>query len=442
MRNPADQVFEFGNFTLLPKERLLLRNGEPVALAGKALDLLVVLVRRHGHLVSKDVLLSDVWPDTFVQEVNLTVNISALRKALKEGAGGRFIQTVSGHGYRFVAPVSVREALVPPDRWQHNAGNADAYRAYLQGRHELSLRSEERLNRAIERFRCAVQIDPDFAPAYSGLADCFATLGYLSHRAPAESFLAARSNASRALELDASLAEAYASLGFVKLYFDWDWRGAETEFRRAIALDPDYAATHQWYSIYLLAAGRPEEASHEIRLARQRDPLSLPINSDLGFHCYYTGQYEEAVKQLKFVLELNYEFAPAHLWLGRTYQEQGRFDDAIAEFRRVEERLQEWPVAVAARAFVAAIAGRLGEARRILAELKSLANRKFVTSYALALVHAGLGENDEAFDWLNRAFEERSNWLVWMRLDPRWSRLRVDPRFAEFENRVAFPHQD
>jgi len=143
---------------------------------------------------------------------------------------------------------------------------------------------------------------------------------------------------------------------------------------------------------------------------------------------------------LKFVLELNGDFPPAHLWLGRTYQELGRFNEAIAEFRRVEERLHEWPVSIAARGFVAAIAGRANEARKILAELDRLAGKKFVTSYGVALVHAGLNENDAAFAWLNRAFHERSNWLVWLRLDPRWNQLRPDPRFAELETRIGFPH--
>ena len=182
----------------------------------------------------------------------------------------------------------------------------------------------------------------------SGLADCHATLGYLSCLAPSEAFLAARRHATKALELNGSLAEAHASLGFVKLYFDWDWAGAEAEFQRAIGLDPNYAASHEWYSIFLLAAGRPEDAFREIQLARQPDPLSLPVNSDLGFHYYYTGRYSEAVKQLKFVLELKKDFPPAHLWLGRTYQELGRLNDALTEFQEVEEKLPEWPVSIAA----------------------------------------------------------------------------------------------
>jgi DNA-binding winged helix-turn-helix (wHTH) protein/Tfp pilus assembly protein PilF len=458
MRAAEDRVFEFGDFILAPRERLLLCGGEPIPLTAKAFDLLVTLVRHSGHLVSKDDLLRTVWPDTVVEEVNLTVNISALRKALGRGCNGKeVIQTVPTRGYRFVVPVKTRDEAValelqdpsrglrmqlPEERRQPVRSvteNADAYRAYLQGRHDWNQRSEEGLKRAIESFQRAVYIDPQFAAAYSGLADSCAALGYLGYIAPGEAFPAARQHATKALELDATLAEPHASLGLVKLYFEWDWLGADAEFQRAIALDPDYAPTHEWYSIYLLAAGRTTEAFREIQLARQRDPLSLPINSDLGFHHYYTGRYDEAVKQLKFVLEMNRNFPPAHLWLGRTFQELGKFDEALAEFRQVEEMLREWPISIAARGFVAAAAGRTDEAQEILAELQRLANRKFVTSYGIALVYAGLGQNDAAFARLNEAFDERSHWLVWLRLDPRWNKLRRDPRFAELVSRMRFP---
>ena len=317
--------------------------------------------------------------------------------------------------------------------------NADAYRAYLQGRYEWSQRSEAGLKRGIERFQQAVVIDPQFAAAHSGLADSYSILGYLSYLSPAETFPEARRHATKALELDASLAEAHASLGFVKLYFDWDWSGAETEFQRAIALSPHLASSHQWYSIFLLTAGRPKQALREILLAQEREPLSLSINTDLGFHYYYTGRYADAAKQLKLVLEMGPGFPPAHLWLGRTYQELGQFDDAAAAFRGVDERIRDWPVSIAARGHVAGVSGRQAQAAEALGELERLSARRFVTSYGIALVHAGLGQNDAAFASLNNAFDERSNWLVWLRLDPRWNGLRSDPRFTLLVSRMRFP---
>ena len=317
--------------------------------------------------------------------------------------------------------------------------NADAYRAYLQGRYEWSQRSEAGLKRGIERFQQAVVIDPQFAAAHSGLADSYSILGYLSYLSPAETFPEARRHATKALELDASLAEAHASLGFVKLYFDWDWSGAETEFQRAIALSPHLASSHQWYSIFLLTAGRPKQALREILLAQEREPLSLSINTDLGFHYYYTGRYADAAKQLKLVLEMGPGFPPAHLWLGRTYQELGQFDDAAAAFRGVDERIRDWPVSIAARGHVAGVSGRQAQAAEALGELERLSARRFVTSYGIALVHAGLGQNDAAFASLNNAFDERSSWLVWLRLDPRWNGLRSDPRFTLLVSRMRFP---
>ena len=217
-------MFEFDDFVLAPKERLLLRGGKSIPLTAKAFDLLVTLVRRGGHLVSKDDLLRTVWPDTVVEEVNLTVNISVLRKALGGGDNGRdMIQTVPAHGYRFVVPVTTRDVAVGlelqapmrkpgmlhPDTSPllgPAAGNPDAYRAYLQGRHDWNQRSEESIKRATESFQRAVYIEPTFAAAYSGLADCHAALGYLSYIAPAEAFPDAARYATKALELDATLA--------------------------------------------------------------------------------------------------------------------------------------------------------------------------------------------------------------------------------------------
>jgi DNA-binding winged helix-turn-helix (wHTH) protein/TolA-binding protein len=444
-----DQVFTFGDFTVAPKERLFLRGQQPVPLTPKAFDILVVLVRRSGHLVTKNDLLREVWPRTLVEEVNLTVHISGLRKILdREGNGASAIETVPTHGYRFVAPVTMRNAEIvlrkhleagARELGRQPTDNADAYRAYLRGRHEWNRRSKESLSRGIEHFQRAIEIDRRFAAAYSGLADCYAALGYMSFASPTEAFPAAGHNAQKALALDESLAEPHASLGFVKLYFEWDWSGAEAEFRRAVALDPNYASTHQWYSIYLLAVGRKSEALREIRLACQRDPLSVPINSDLGFQYYYTGQYEEALKQLKFVLELEEDFPPAHLWLGRTYHDLGRFEDALAEFCRVDISHPQWPVSMAARGFVAGAAGRHDEAREILGEFERLGNKTYVTPYAIALVHAGLGNNEKALTWLKKAFQEKSHWLVWLRLDPRWNGIRHDARFAELVKCMRFP---
>ncbi len=451
MNRPTREVFEFSGFRLVPSERLLLDCGAAVPLTARAFDLLLALVRRAGHLATKSELLVEVWSGLFVEEVNLSVNISVLRKALGRGVRGEaIIQTVPKAGYRFVAPVTCRReptaAIVPRAGAVRNlersaSRNADAERAYVEGRYHWSRRSEEGLKQAVASFRRAIGADPDFAAAYSGLADCYATLGYLSHLSPADSFPAARGYAEMALERDPSLAEPFTSLGYVKFYFDWDWAGAEAAFREALARDPEWAAAHQWYSILLLAAGRTAEALREIMIAREREPLSLPINTDLGFHYYYTGQYAEAVKQLQSVLAMQADFAPAQLWLGRSYQEVGEYDPALAAFRAAEAVAPEWPVVIAARGFVEGAAGFTAQAAATLAQLLELSRRRFVTQYGIALVEAGLGWTNAAFATLEVALAERSHWLMWLRLDPRWRELRSDPRFIQLVRRMHYPDQ-
>jgi DNA-binding winged helix-turn-helix (wHTH) protein/Flp pilus assembly protein TadD len=446
MKQPTREFFEFDGFRLVPSERLLLDRGAAVPLAARAFDLLLALVRRAGHLATKDELLAEVWPGLFVEEVNLSVNISLLRKALGRGARGTtIIQTVPKAGYRFIAPVTIRcEPATVVVRRTAGAGDAgtrdtEAQRAYVEGRYHWSRRSEEGLRRAVSCFQRAVARDSDFAAAYSGLADCYATLGYLSHLSPADCFPAARGYAEMAIERDATLAEPFTSLGYVKFYFDWDWAGAEAAFRGALARDPDWAAAHQWYSILLLAAGRKADALREIMIARECEPLSLAINTDLGFHYYYTEKYEEAVKQLQSALAMQADFAPAHLWLGRSYQELGEYDAALAAFGAVEAAMPQWPVAIAARGFVEGIAGRAVKATATLTQLNELSQRRFVTQYGIALVEAGLGRMDAAFATLEAAFAERSNWLMWLRLDPRWRGMRSDLRFAQLIRRLHYP---
>jgi tetratricopeptide (TPR) repeat protein len=323
--------------------------------------------------------------------------------------------------------------VTPPTR------DAQAYQAYLQGRYLWNQRSETALQAAIVQFRRAIELDPRFALAHAALADAHTTLGYLGFVAPVGTFPIARPYALKALELDPSLAEAHASLAYIKFYFDWDWVGARQEFARAIELNPNDPVSHQWYAVYLLASGHPDLAFGEVQIAHRLDPLSLAINTDIGFHHYYNRRYDEAVSQLQTVLAMKSNFLPAHLWLARALLELRRFDAALAETAVAESMAREWSVLVTARGFTYAAAGRWGEAQSVLLEMDALSKQRFVTPYGVALVHAGLGHKDEAFGWLDRAFEERSHWLVWLRLDPRWKNLRDDARFATLIERLKYP---
>jgi TolB-like protein/DNA-binding winged helix-turn-helix (wHTH) protein/Tfp pilus assembly protein PilF len=304
-----------------------------------------------------------------------------------------------------------------------------AYEHYLRGRSYWNQRTPRGLATALDEFEQAVTVDPKYGEALAGLADTYTALGYGSYWRPGEAFPNARDAATRALAMDGSLAEAQASLGYVALYYDWNWSGAEAAFTRAIAANPNYATAHHWYSVCLTALGRHAEAAREIARARELDPLSAPIATDIGFELYYARRYDEAIVQLRKVLASSPAFAPARLWLGRCYEARGLYDQAIAEFRQASAALDDWPVAVAATGHALGRAGRTAEARAVLAQLDNMARSRFVTSYGVAVVHAGLGDRSAALDWLERAAAERSHWLVWLPLDPRFDELRSEPRF-------------
>jgi TolB-like protein/DNA-binding winged helix-turn-helix (wHTH) protein/Tfp pilus assembly protein PilF len=333
----------------------------------------------------------------------------------------------------------VQVKLLPGPRGGVRPVKSAVYEEYLKGRFAWNKRSEAGLQEGIEHFQQAIAIDPNYAAAYSGLADSYTTMGYLSYIAPKEAFPQARAAAVKALELDSTLAEPHASLAYVRFYHDWDWPGAEAEFRQAVALNPNYAAAHDWYSYFLTAVGRPEEALVEIRRAQEIDPLSLVISTDIGFQLYYQKRYDEAISQLRKTLQMNPKFPLAHLWLGRAYQQKQMYEEAIAEYRETDAALPDWVVTLAAIGNVEGVAGKRRAARDILAKLNTLAQKKYVTPYGVALVYDGLGEKDQALSWLDKALDDRSHWLVWIRLDPRWDAIRDEPRFKRIVSRVAFP---
>ena len=315
--------------------------------------------------------------------------------------------------------------------------NPDAYLAYIKGRVYWNQRTQGALEKGVASFQQSIDIDPGYAPAYAGLADCYTALGYGSYLPPKVAFERARAAAIQALVLDGELADPHASLGYVKLYYDWDFAGAEREFQRAIALNPNSVTAHQWYSVYLTAMGRFEEARREIRRAQQLDPFSPAINTDVGFVEYYSGRYPEAVKQLRATLDPNPSFPLAHLWLGRAYEAQQRHDEAVSAFTTAAQVLVDWPVTMAALGHVFAVSGRHAEARRMLDDLLTLSTHKYVTPYGIALVYDGLGDTQSAAEWLDRAVSDRSNWLVWLKLDQRFENLRRSPRFDALVRRVG-----
>jgi tetratricopeptide (TPR) repeat protein len=365
-----------------------------------------------------------IWADTFERELD---SVLAIQNDVARAIARAVDLTLTPEGDRRLAAAT--RPVLPA-----------AYDAYIRGRHAWDKRSEADLREAIRLFQQSIDADPTYAPAYAGLADCYAQLGYGSYIAPEDSFPRAGAAAMRALELDPTLAEAHASLGFVRMYYDWDFTKAETEYKRAFELNPNYAIAHQWYAYLLTAMERPAgEAEREISIAKQLDPLSVPINIDQAYILHYYDRNEEALRSVRLALEMNPKFPPGYFWLGRIYTSEGRYKEAETALQNIGP-LRTWTPAMAVLGYLYAKTGRMNEARGILKEFEDLAGRdRYASGYAVAVVYAGLGDAEHAFAFLDAAYRERSHWLVWLKRDPRWNDIRADPRFQSLVKKIGLP---
>jgi tetratricopeptide (TPR) repeat protein len=314
--------------------------------------------------------------------------------------------------------------------------STQAYHLYLKGRFYWNKRTTPTLRRAIEYFQQAINIDPDYALAYVGLADCYALLSLYSALTPREAFPKALAAARRALEIDGTLAEAHNTLAVIKVFYEWDWEVAEKEFERALLLKPGYPDAHQRYGIYLVARGRFEEAIEELRCAQELDPLSLIINTIAGYPFYYSRRYDEAIEQYRKTLEMDPNFSMAHFRLGLAYEQKGMYEEALAELQTSKALSGDRDV-IAALGHLYAVTGQRERAMQALTELEERKKQTYVSSYDLAIVYAGLNERELAFAWLEEACEERSYWLIYLKVDPILDNLRSDPRFADLVWRVG-----
>ena len=580
---PPKHFFTFGPFLLDADEQRLLREGRAVPLPPKAFDTLLVLVGQSGHILMKDELMKQVWPETYVEENNLQQSISALRKVLEDGAGeSRYIETVPRRGYRFTArveeywdaktesaledltsfaPPAVRSIAVLPFKplveasrdevlemgmadtlitrlsnirqinvrpmsavrkyanieqdaaaagreqlvdaviegsiqrsgdavrvtvrlvrvtdvsviWtgqfdqkftdifalqdaiservagaltmeltghesarltKRHTDNTEAYRLYLMGRYYLGKYTEEAGRKSIEYFNQALEKDPGYALAYAGLADCYVVLGTDTHLPPKEVMPKAKAYAVKALEIDDTLAEAHASLGTYELFYGWDWIAAERELKRALDLNPSFAGAHELYSYFLAAMGRHREAIAEMERALELDPLSLVINADLGMAYYFARQHDQAIKQSRKAIEMDPNFVIAHLFIGWAYEQKKMYEEATAELNKARTLSGSWARVVAELGHVYAASGQRGEAHRLLHEMKGQAKRGHIDSANIALIYTGLGERDQALQWLEKAYEERSPWIPWLNVEPKFDHLRSDPRLLDLLRRM------
>ena len=649
------KYFRFGNFRLYPGEHLLLRDDTPLPLAPKAFDILVLLVENSGHLVKRDTLMETIWPDSFVEETNITVNISLLRKALGNVSDGQpYIETVPRKGYRFngsvtlceeaddpkieriaptaafngtglaaapvVAPVvetavgeSIPPVISPPPpkpEWRTSAtrialltvvivgitlagfyvwwhlrakstvsasersiavlpfrplvttpedeylglgmtdalitrlsnlhkvivrpvgavrkyakaedpvaagrqlavqsvlegsiqrsgdrtrvtvrllrvsdgellwgtefdekftdmftvedsisqkvaaalapnlsgneqkqllrpftANSDAYLLYMKGRFFWNKRTVEGVKKSIEYFQQAIQTDPNYALAYAGLADSYTLAGSYGYSLlpPMEAMPKAEEAIKKALAIDDSLAEAHASLGYIKFIYDWDWPGAEQEFKRSIALNPLYDTAHHWYSHLLAALGRNDEAMAEARRALQISPSDTVMNEHMGWTYLMARDYDRAIQSARKAIEMEPDFLLAHRVLGLAYQYKGQGDEAVAEFARGVEIAHGDPVAKAYLARAYAAAGKSQQATQMLDELVQLSHKQYVPPLEIALAYLAVGKDDQAFEWLHKAADERASALVYLKVNQAFDPVRTDPRFKDLELRM------
>jgi DNA-binding winged helix-turn-helix (wHTH) protein/tetratricopeptide (TPR) repeat protein len=571
--SPPD-TYEFGEFRADASSRVLInRHKQSVPLTPKVFDALLYMLRHCGIVLDKEELMNAIWPDTVVEENNLTQIISTLRRALGERPGKHpYIVTVSGRGYRFVAEVKTRvtgatelsapvmktiavlpfrplvaenrdpslemgmadtliarlssgEVVVRPissvrrygdldqdalaagrelgvdsvlegniQRWGDQirvtvrlvdvlsgvslwAGTFDeeftnifavqdaisekvasalelsgegkrrltrrytedpeAYQLYLRGRHFWNKRTVAEGRKAIECFELAIQKDPMYALAYAGLADCYETLPITGDLPPKDAFPKAKTAALKALEIDDTLAEAHTSLAGIRFWYDWDWAAAESEFKRALQLNEHYVAAVRFYGHFLSNMGRHPEALRHARRALDLDPLSPVTNARMGQFLYQAREYGLAEGQLRNAIELEPSFWMAHLNLGKVYERRRSYTEAMAEFEKACTLAPGNTEAKASLGYAFGASGRRSDAKRVLKELIDLSAQRYVPPYNVAIVHAGLGDEDQALDWLGKAFKDRNTQMAFLKIEPRWDEYRTDPRFVALIERVG-----
>jgi TolB-like protein/Tfp pilus assembly protein PilF len=404
------------------------KQGKDIQLTGKELRVGSILqgqVKQAGHKINMEVNLVDafsgntIWTKKYDQNIK---DIFSIQSEMAASVAEQLNSTITDN--------DMKNLVKRPTE------SMEAFNLYMQGRYYYGFRKDSTLRLAIGEFGQAIKLDPLFSKAYSGLADSYAALGYISYELPSNAFLKAEAAAFKALELDSNLADPHNSLGYIRFYYYWDWDPAEQEFRKALEKNPQYSLAYDAYAYFLTARERFPEAKMAMDKAIQLDPLSPQLNVDKGFTLFYMGEYDRAMQVLKDALVLEPKSALGHVWLGRVYQEKKMYAEAIAEYEKTLASIKDWPVARAAIGYVYGITGKKEEAQRILSRLQVIANTRYVTPYGVALVYASMNDLDKTFEYLGKALAERSNWLVWLKLDPRWVIIKDDLRYKDLVAKV------
>jgi serine/threonine protein kinase/Tfp pilus assembly protein PilF len=316
--------------------------------------------------------------------------------------------------------------------------NSKALELYLKGRYHWNKRTTESLRKGLDCFKQAIDIDPSYVQAHAGVADSYAMLVWNLAISSHDGLPRARASALKALEIDNRLAEGHASLAFVKLFYDWDWKGADTEFQRTFKLDASYAMARQWYAMELAALGHYEEAKHTTDHALQLDPLSNSINATSGLVFYFARQFESSLAQCRKTIELDPNFFASHFVCGLALEQIGQHDEALAEFQAAVDLSGRLPLFLAALGHGYAVAARKTETHRVIDEIRDASKHKYQSSYAVAAIYAGLGQTDQALEWLERACDERATWMIFLKVHPYFDNLHREPRFQELLKRFQY----
>jgi tetratricopeptide (TPR) repeat protein len=320
-----------------------------------------------------------------------------------------------------------------------STSSSEAYQLYLNGRFHWNKRTEEELNKAIEYFKQSIEKDPNYALAYVGLADTYLVLPEYGRMAPSVAAPRTKEALTRALEIDPDLVEGHASLALMKESFEWDWTGAEKEFRRASELNSNYPTTHHWYANFLWAMQRNDEAITESRLAQKLDPLSPIINNILAATLLAAGKYDAAIEQWKRAFELDPTLPESHFQFSRAFWRKGLYQEAISEAQKAASYSGRAPRYIAGVGYALAVAGKRGDAHKIIDELTESSKSGYVSPYYIAGLHSALREKDLAFEWLEKAYQVRDDELEGVKADPVFDSVRSDPRYADLLRRMNLP---
>ncbi|MFZ5519552.1 MAG: winged helix-turn-helix domain-containing tetratricopeptide repeat protein [Candidatus Zhuqueibacterota bacterium] len=314
----------------------------------------------------------------------------------------------------------------------------EAHRDFLKGRYFWNKRTEDGFLKAIVYFNQAIELNPVYAQAYAGLANCYNLLYDYDLIRPGDVAQKARAAAIKAIEIDTMFSEGYASLAFVSSRYDWDWQGAEANFKRAIQLNENDVLAHHWYALHLAMLKRFDEAFAEITKAQELDPLSLIVSTNVGWILYFAGRYDEAEQQINKVLDMDPNFLSARVKLGWIYEQTGEYSLAQAEYQKALQLTPDDTNVLSLLGNSYALSGNRSEAQKVVDELIRRSHQRYISSYWIAIMYTCLGEKDEAFAWLNQACRERSSGLIWLNADPKLLLLRNDPRFSQLMLRIGF----